>query len=406
MIIRVALLCTAVLVVSGAKAQVPGCTDPLALNYDSSAETNDGSCMYAPTGISPYLTQELPTSLSESSGLIDWDGRFWTHNDDTDIRLYALDPQDASIADECLLAGVINQDWEDIDQDDTWIYVGDFGNNSSGNRQDLHILRIEKSTLCTGQPQIDTLWYSYEDQIDFSNQGSNTTDYDCEAMVVGADSIYLFTKQWKSLGTAVYALSKLPGDQIAELRGTWPVNGLITGATWMEKERLLALCGYSTLLQPFLYLCYDFHDGHMFSGNKRRLELTLPFHQVEGISTLDGIEYVLSNERFSQIVMVPPRLHRVDLGDYLSGYLEGLSGIHDEASYQDPVHIYREGGSLVIALQQGVSNQEVQVYDYMGRPVAFDQFQSGVLRLAIGYTMPGWMFVRVGQTVRPVYWPG
>ncbi|MBK7342157.1 MAG: T9SS C-terminal target domain-containing protein [Saprospiraceae bacterium] len=313
MIIRVALLCTGVLVASGAKAQVPGCTDPLALNFDPSAETNDGSCMYAPTGISPYLTQELPTSLSETSGLIDWDGHFWTHNDDTDIRLYALDPQDASIADECLLAGVINQDWEDIDQDDTWIYVGDFGNNSSGNRQDLHILRIEKSTLCTGQPQIDTLWYSYEDQIDFSNQGSNTTDYDCEAMVVGADSIYLFTKQWKSLGTAVYALSKLPGDQIAELRGTWPVNGLITGATWMEGDRVLALCGYSSLLQPFLYVCYDYQGHSFFSGNKRRLELTLPFHQIEGISTTDGLDYTLSNERFSQIVMVPPRLHHVDL---------------------------------------------------------------------------------------------
>jgi hypothetical protein len=40
------------------------------------------------------------------------------------------------------------------------IYLGDFWNNSAGNRKDLHILRIEKSTVETN-PNIDTIAFSY-----------------------------------------------------------------------------------------------------------------------------------------------------------------------------------------------------------------------------------------------------
>ncbi len=183
--------------------QSPGCTDPLAENYQAMATVNDGTCIYKATAVAPVQTNDLPAAISETSGLIRWNGALWTHNDDTDTQLFALEEPSGVIVQECHLPGVTNQDWEDIDQDDGWIYIGDFGNNSSGNRQNLHILRIEKANLCTVQPKIDTLWFQYEDQTDFSNQGSNATDFDCEAMVVGADSIYLFTKQWTSLGTSV-----------------------------------------------------------------------------------------------------------------------------------------------------------------------------------------------------------
>ncbi len=394
------LICFAAFLPVG--AQVSGCTDPLAQNYDPLAMTNDGTCVYAPTGISPYLTLELPTILSETSGLIDWDGTIWTHNDDTDIRLYALDPQDATITQECILAGITNQDWEDIDQDNTWIYVGDFGNNSSGNRQNLHILRIEKATLCSGQPLIDTLWFSYEDQTDFGNQGSNNSDFDCESMVVGADSIYLFTKQWKSLGTSVYTLPKVPGDHTANLRESWPVNGLITGATWLEEKRLLALCGYSTLLQPFLYLCYDYPEHNFFSGNKRRVELTLPFHQIEGISTTDGLDYTISNERFSQIVMVPPRLHRVDLNDYLSAYLDGSTGIDYDQSEVFDLRIKLEGETIVINASNRRIGQILRVVDGYGKVVAEETLRSVMQRIEISSAPAGLYIVQVGNDARTV----
>lgn len=387
---------------SSVESQVPGCTDPLAQNYDPLATGNDGTCVYAQTGVFPYQTLELPMALSETSGLIDWDGSIWTHNDDSDILIYSLDPLDATIKQECLLAGVTNQDWEDIDQDDAWIYIGDFGNNSSGNRQNLHILRIEKASLCSGLPLIDTLWFSYEDQTDFGNQGSNNTDYDCEAMVVGTDSIYLFTKQWKSLGTAVYVLPKIPGDHIAALRASWPLNGLITGATWLEERQLMVLCGYSSLLQPFFFLCYDYQEHDFFAGNKRRLELTLPFHQIEGISTTDGLDFTLSNERFSQIVMVPPRLHRVNLGDYLMNYLNGSTVIDDVWTSYTDLQINADGENIVISAGDKWIGQPVRVMDLRGSMVVADVLRGSGQRMDIANAPAGMYIVQIGDAVRKV----
>jgi len=53
-------------------AQVEGCTDPLAINFDVNAEINDGSCTYNPSTISPVSSTPLSTVLNESSGLILW----------------------------------------------------------------------------------------------------------------------------------------------------------------------------------------------------------------------------------------------------------------------------------------------------------------------------------------------
>jgi hypothetical protein len=62
---------------------------------------------------------------------------------------------------------VKNTDWEEISQDSSYIYVGDFGNNYQGNRTDLHILRIEKKSFLLNQPIIDTISFSYSNQTDF-----------------------------------------------------------------------------------------------------------------------------------------------------------------------------------------------------------------------------------------------
>ena len=109
--------------------QIAGCTDPLANNYMSAANVNDGSCMYDLSSVTPLASFQLGESLSETSGLIIWEGLGWTHNDNTDTRLYGLDLSDARIEENINLPGVENLDWEEISQDSSFIYVGDFGNN-------------------------------------------------------------------------------------------------------------------------------------------------------------------------------------------------------------------------------------------------------------------------------------
>src|SRR5690606_31182475 len=106
-----------------------------------------------------------------------------THNDDSDTNLYALDSITGAVISQFALPGVTNIDWEDIAQDEDFIYIGDFGNNARGNRQNLRILRLSKASMSTAVPVIDTLFFSFEDQTDFTALPANTTDFDCEAMV-------------------------------------------------------------------------------------------------------------------------------------------------------------------------------------------------------------------------------
>jgi len=319
------LLCLAMLFLVSCSAQEPGCTDPLANNFDPRASMNDGSCIYNSAAVSPLTTLSLSELLDETSGLILWDGFLWTHNDDTDTRIYQVDKSQADIIKQFELKGVVNRDWEEISQDEDYIYLGDFGNNGAGNRKDLHLLRIEKQTLRSGHAIIDTIWFSYSDQLDFDPQPPNQTEFDCEAFIVSYDSIYLFTKQWLSGYTSVYSLPKVPGRYLAERIDHYDIQGLVTGASYLDSLNLLALCGYNIMLQPFIFLLYDFQDFRFFSGNKRKLSVNLPFHQVEGLATNDGLIYFLSNEAivFQEAVNIEQALHLFDLNPYLQGYVNG-----------------------------------------------------------------------------------
>ena len=308
-----------------AKAQVSGCTDPQAANYNSSATVNDGSCFYNPVSVAPSASFNLSGELTETSGLIKWNNYIWSFNDSHDINIYALDTLNGNLIQTHPLSGTKNMDWEEISQDENFVYIGDFGNNSSGNRTDLRILRVDKNSILANSPLTDTISFTYQNQTNFLPSGSNNTDFDCEAFIVTTDSIYLFTKQWLSQKTSMYSLPKIAGTYVAKLKSTFDVQGLITGATYLDSKKLVVLCGYSKLLQPFVYLLYDFHGTEYFSGNKRKVEVSLPLHQVEGIATSNGLKYYISNEKFiQQPFNIPQKLHILDLSNLLGNYINNL----------------------------------------------------------------------------------
>lgn len=307
---------------SSAYSQISGCTDSLSKNYNPNAKLNDGSCIYQKVDLKPEYSRQLSDSIKETSGLIAFKNLLWTHNDDHDATIYGLDTL-GKIKKKIILPETVNHDWEEISQDSTHLYIGDFGNNYSGNRTDLKILKIEKKTFLEENPKIETILFSYSDQTDFSPSKPNKTDFDCEAFIVSKDSIYLFTKQWKSSKTNIYALSKQEGTQIAKLKATLDTKGLVTGATYLEDKKLIALCGYTKVGKPFLYLLYDFKDQDFLSGNKRRIDLKLSFHQIEGIATKDGLHYFLTNESLVRkpVINVPQQIHYFDLSSVLKLYL-------------------------------------------------------------------------------------
>lgn len=321
------------------QAQVCGCTDSLAVNYNPNATINDGGCVYATTIITADGVGLLDSLMQGSSSLLYWDNGYWTFNDHNDSCLYHIDSTSAYLMETFCINGLRNDDVEEISQDSLYLYFGDVGNNS-GNRQDLQILRISKVSILHQMVVIDTIRFSYEDQTDFT-PNPQATDFDCEAFIVTDDSIYIFTKEWVSTQTTIYSIPKTPGTHIARRHESYNVGGLVTGAAYMPEYRLVVLCGYDydpvnllSSLHPFMILLYDFQGNRFFSGNKRRLDFDFSTRaQIEAIATHNALDYYITNEQTSFSVMdyvidISPALQRLNLREYLLPYLSQF-GISD-----------------------------------------------------------------------------
>ena len=307
--------------------------------------------------LAPVYSVELPSELLETSSITHFQQGLLTQNDNSDEYLYVIDTLNGAILQTYALLGTSNLDWEEITQDSLFLYVGDFGNNA-GNRIDLHILRIEKSSLLGGAPAIDTIAFAYEDQTDFTPSNQNTA-FDCEAFIAGADSLFLFTKNWDNQTTVCYSLPKIPGNYLAHRKDSSDVNGLITGATFLPSKKLVILSGYSSLLQPFMYLLFDFEGTDFFSSFQQKINPSLNFHQVEGVSTTNGIDVYLTNEYFSQsFITTQQKLHKYDLSSVLGDYLTG-NQVDSESSQirifpnpaKDLVHIESPNKSMCLEMR-------------------------------------------------------
>ena len=206
-----------------------GCTDPQAINFDGMAIDNDGSCIYGATQFQMEQRATLPDLLEESSGAAFIDGQLWTHNDGGNPNeIYRIDTLTGEILQTVLVGNLENEDWEDMAQNDTHLFIGDFGNNL-GNRMDLGIGRIDRNDLGNLIVSAEFINFSFSDQTDFTER-LNDNDYDCEAFFYYQDSLHLFTKNWVDEQTRHYTLPATPGTHVAQLRETFDVQGLIAGA--------------------------------------------------------------------------------------------------------------------------------------------------------------------------------
>lgn len=308
------------------QAQVYGCTDAAANNYNDSATLNDGSCTYNNASIKPSLNTRLNSVVNETSGLLFTSNNIITHNDSGgDPALYVINSSTGNILKTIQVANATNVDWEDIAQDETYIYIGDFGNNASGNRQDLVIYRVKKKDVKTKTSvNAAAIHFSYNDQTDFLPKNSNSTNFDCEAMIVYGDSIYLFSKDWLDNKTRLYKLPKTPGTFVAEKTDELNVRGLITGADVITDKRVIVLSGYSALLEPFVYLLYDFTGNNFFGANKRKINIQADFLQVEGVCAKTNEQFYISNERTQQgFITTPAKLQTLNLAAFLNPYYTG-----------------------------------------------------------------------------------
>lgn len=204
------------------------------------------------------IVSELPEVVYETSGLIFFNNLWWTLNDSGgEPCLYALDLDKRHLQTTVCLANTKNKDWEELSQDETHVYIGDFGNNN-GSREQLTIYKVDKNELLN-MPQANIT--SEKIVFEYTQKKKPTklmgrSAYDCEAMICKGDSLYLFTKNWVTQQSEVYQVSKVPGTYQAKKLATIPADGLVTGAALSPDSRHVWLVGYADYT-PFI-LCVDF----------------------------------------------------------------------------------------------------------------------------------------------------
>lgn len=244
----------------------------------------------------------LPEQVTESSGLIFFNGKLISHNDSGNENvLFEIDTASGLVSRTVVITNATNTDWEELTQDDTYIYIADIGNNS-GDRTDLKIYKITKADyLIADEVSADIIYFSYADQTTFTPNPENT-EWDAEALLsFDADNLILFTKNWVNQSTKAYLIPTISGTHVVNpLPSILYDAGLITGATCNGLTGKIYLMGYTTTLQPFVWKIENYTDQDVLSGVATRIFLPeLSFEQTEAITSVDANHYFITSESFS-----------------------------------------------------------------------------------------------------------
>ena len=238
----------------------------------------------------------LPKIINETSGLEFYNNNFITHNDSGgEPSLYVFN-EDGEIIETIGLNKnpdfeIENNDWEDITNDNEYLFVADTGNNF-GNRDNLNIIRVSKGTdfMVDGIIEI-----SYSDQESFFPRPKHK--YDAEAIIVIEDKIALFSKDRENLNTDLYLVDKnRNGSQILTSEVSYNVNTLITGGDYDEDRNLLALVSYNFKGNQYLLLFENFKLNNLENNTFKKLKIPLEQAQIEAVKIIDEKTFWVTSE--------------------------------------------------------------------------------------------------------------
>jgi len=237
----------------------------------------------------------LPGEITECSGMCSaGSSTYWMLNDGGNpAELYLVDTS-GTVLRTLTISNLSNVDWESLASDDSGnIYVGDFGNNDN-NRRNLRIGRINAQDLSLDTVDAEIIEFAYEDQLAFPPARSNFR-FDCEAMFLMGDSIYLITKNWTNPFTGKAYLYSLPNDmsdsparlQDSAYLGDNPFLSQVTDCVLLDDK--LVMLGYGGV-----WVCRRSGSDIQFSEPK--------YHsfggvrQFEAIAWEDSVRFLIAEE--------------------------------------------------------------------------------------------------------------
>lgn len=239
---------------------------------------------------------DLPTDIQESSGLVNINGRIFSHNDSGgEARLYEIDPDNCELLRSVEILSANNVDWEDICADDEFVYIADFGNNS-GSRKDLKIYKVKiNDVLNLNSCEAEVISFSYEDQTDFT-PSNRQTNFDAESLIAHNDSLYIFSKNWGDFKTKIYSIPKIKGEYIAKKLNLIQVNSLVTGADIDLVNNRILLSSYQVFIPQIIEIELE---GFPNSINYQKHTVQIKGSpQIEAICNYKG-NYLVSAESFN-----------------------------------------------------------------------------------------------------------
>ncbi|NOZ45265.1 MAG: T9SS C-terminal target domain-containing protein [Chlorobi bacterium] len=263
---------------------------------------------------SPDPVAQFNRRIKENSGLIYYHNLFWTFNDSGGKNvIFGYSISEHRIVQKIIVSDAQNRDWEDITQDSSSIYIGDFGNNF-GTRSDLVIYKIPKSNISeknNGMVWADKISFRYEDQYKFESKLRGTA-YDCEAFFYLNNRLYVFTKDWVNRITKMYELPVMPGNYVAKLVGVFNIDGLVTAADISPDKKTVALLGYKDYM-PFMVVFTNFKEDDFFNGKKIRYNFNEIFNaQTEGLTFTNNHTIYISAEKSK----IPAMLYKIELNTW------------------------------------------------------------------------------------------
>ena len=242
----------------------------------------------------------LPDEVSETSGLAMFGGYLWTINDSGGKdAVYAFGAQDYEFKKRIKIGGSKNIDWESLAQTDKHLFIADCGNNK-GKRKTLDIYKVswKKLIKATHKEKVGAkkISFQYADR-NKGNQGKEH-NYDCEALTLVGENLWLFTKNRGDLQSRLYILDTKKSKQAINARVTLPVSGLITAADYNQKTGKLVLLGYqkaSVFGQSFIWIV-DVKAG-LPEWKSARYHTILPYGQWEAVVWKNDKTLLLTSEK-------------------------------------------------------------------------------------------------------------
>jgi Secretion system C-terminal sorting domain len=335
------------------------------------------SVLFKVSGQQLSLETALDATVNETSGLIYLNNTLITHNDSaTTNQLFDIDLTTGAVTRTVTITNATNIDWEDITHDDSYIYIGDFG-NYQGDRTDLKVYRILISEYFSNlSVSADVINFEYNDQSDFT-PSPLATNFDAEGLMHYNNKLYIFTKNWLDGKTNIYELTKTPGTYNISKIDSIEAQGLVTGVTYNSINNSILLCGYD-VNSPFLIELNGFNTGLFSNGNVIKTSVNSPTNyssQIEGITSINASEYYISAE---------------ENGSDLSGLFSvNLSTLSDENNALNSLTFYPNPTKDIITISH--ENCVVKFYSILGKLVK----DSSKKRIDVSDLKPGVYLLKI-----------